>query len=150
MTHDQSSVLVFSVVSVAGATAACATHGDAATVDQLNRYYTLAAALVRVAEGVVVKVMGDGLVITFPGDRAAEAVRALRELREQANEQWQRFDSRCRVEVKVGYGPLVVCALGPRGEERPDVYGDALNRLFKQRSADFLVTPELQSVLDRG
>ena len=148
MTKDvQSRILVFSVVSVGGVTAACATRGDVATVEELSRYYTLAASLVRPAEGTVVKVIGDGLIITFPGHRGHEAVQTLHALQQQATEQWQRFDSRCRVQVKVGYGPVIARALGPAGEERPDIYGDALNRLFKQAAADFVVMPELRSVL---
>lgn len=140
--------LVFSVVSVAGATAACAAKGDAPTVEQLRRFYTLAASVVRQADGRVVKVIGDGVIISFPARRAKEAVRALHVLQDDGNEQWKRFDDRCRVQVRAGYGEVFAGALGPAGDERPDIYGDALNRLFKQPAGDFVITTELRSVLD--
>jgi class 3 adenylate cyclase len=140
--------LVLAIASVDGATAACATHGDAATVAVLSDYYALVAEAVATAGGRVVKVMGDGVLMTFPADRARDAVAALRTAQAHGTDRWKAFDARCAVVVKAGAGPVLSVPLGPPGEERPDVYGDVLNRLMKSPHGTFMVTPELTALLD--
>ena len=112
--------LVFAILSVAGATAACATHGDVPTVDMLTRYYSLVGDAIRHSEGRVIKVIGDGIVITFPVSHAADAIVDLRSAQGRATNLWQSFDQRCRVQVKVGIGPLISGLFGPPGQERHD------------------------------
>ena len=83
------------------------------------------------------------MLLTFPVDRCGEAVLALRVVQEDASELWRRFDERCRVQVKVGVGKVVCGQLGTPGEERFDIVGDALNRLFKAPWGDFELTAEV-------
>ena len=66
MSDYEKAELVFSILSVAGSTAACAEHGDAATVDVLASYYSLVAQSIRRSDGRVIKVIGDGVTIAFP------------------------------------------------------------------------------------
>ena len=139
--------LVFAILSVAGATAACATHGDVPTVDMLARYYSLVGDAIRHSEGRVIKVIGDGIVITFPVSHAADAIVDLRSAQGRATNLWQSFDQRCRVQVKVGIGPLISGLFGPPGQERHDAYGDALNQLFKLPAGDFVVSSALARVV---
>ena len=140
--------LLFAIVSVAGATAACATRGDVATVETLARYYSLVANTIRHSQGRVIKVIGDGILITAPVSHAAGVVADLRSAQQAATNLWQLFDQRCRVQVKVGTGRLISGFFGPAGQERDDVYGDALNQLFKLPAADFVVSPALRRVVD--
>ena len=142
--------LVFAIVSVAGATAACAAHGDAATVETLASYYSLVAETIRRSEGRVIKVSGDGVITAFPVSQARAAVDDLRRLQERGTNLWQLFDQRCRVQVKVGIGRLIGGLFGPPGQEREDLYGDALNQLFKLPAADLVVAPALIRVLGRA
>lgn len=58
--------LVIALVSVDGTMAACADHGDAATLCVLLSYYALVTDTVASASGRVVKVMGDGVLAAFP------------------------------------------------------------------------------------
>ena len=44
--------------------------------------------------------------------------------------------------------PVVSGPLGPPGEERYDIVGDALNQLFKAPWGDFELSPEVQALLD--
>lgn len=37
-------------------------------------------------------------------------------------------------------------SLGPAGQEREDIYGDALNRLFKMATEDFVLSPEMSAL----
>jgi class 3 adenylate cyclase len=139
--------LILALTHVPGSTAACAAHGDAETVAVLADYYALVADAAAAAGGRVVKVMGDAALVTFPGERAREAVESLRSLRVRGTSLWCGFDDRCRVEVKVGAGAVVCGQFGPPGEERPDIYGDALNRLFKASWAEFVLLPEVGVLL---
>src|ERR687896_2131401 len=96
--------LLLALVSVAGASAACADQGDVATVEVLRDYYALLAEACRVADGRVVKVIGDGVLLAFPPDRPDAASRALRSGQGAAARRWAAFDGRCRVTVKAVTG----------------------------------------------
>lgn len=139
--------LVFAVTQVAGSTRACAARGDAAMFDVLRAYYALAAEAATGAGGRFIKPMGDGVLMTFPLDRAAAAIQVLRTFQERAGELWHAFDERCRVQVKVGAGTVHCGRLGPPGAERVDIVGDALNALFKEPWSDFHVTPDVTALL---
>ena len=139
--------LIFAIASVNGASAACADHGDVTTVGEISKWYALAADVTREAGGRVVKVIGDGIVLTFPPERASEAVAALRTLQRHGSELWARLDSRCRVQVKAGIGSVISGAFGPPGQERDDIYGNALNQLFKLPPADLYLSPDLEARL---
>jgi class 3 adenylate cyclase len=137
---------VFALVSVNGASAACATHGDAPTVEALANYYALVARSVADAGGHIIKVMGDGVLITFPIEQARAARAALESLQSEASRPWSAFDSRCHVVVKLGAGPLMRGRFGPPGHEREDVYGHALNELFKAAPGEFVVLPGFEAL----
>jgi class 3 adenylate cyclase len=139
--------LVFAITSVSAATAAGRAHGDLATAAVLSDYYALVAEAVAPSEGRVVKVIGDGVLVVFPLRRAKEAVGALRLLQSSATALWSAFDARCRIQVKVGSGRLASGAMGPPGAERFDIYGTALNDLFKAPWGDFVIMPELAVLL---
>jgi len=139
--------LVFAITSVSAATAAGRAHDDLEMAAVLAEYYALVAEAVRPSEGRVVKVIGDGVLVVFPLQRAREAVAALRGLQSSANALWAEVDPRCRVQIKVGSGPVATGAMGPPGAERFDIYGTALNELFKLPAGDFVITPELATRL---
>jgi len=139
--------LVFALIQVCGSTAACRDHGDVETVAVLAEYYALVAEAVGACGGQIVKVLGDGVLVTFPVDRAKEAVDGLRGCQSAGSALWSEFDSRCRVQVKAGAGRIAAGYFGPPGAEWFDVYGTALNELFRAPSVDFMVTGELGDLL---
>jgi hypothetical protein len=61
----------------------------------------------------------------------------------KANALWQQVDANSRVRVKVGIGQVVVGSL----DQRVDIVGSALNRLFKAPWSDFEVMPELGKLI---
>ena len=134
--------LVFAIAHVTAATKVTVEKGDLLTAQQVNAFYTLAAETVRAAGGKVIKALGSGMLLTFPPARAHDALSALRSMQKSGTDLWQRFDSRCRVQVSVGFGRVVTGPFGPAGEERDDIYGNALNQLFKMPLEDFAVSPE--------
>lgn len=139
--------LVFAITSVSAATAAGRAHDDLEMAAVLAEYYALVAEGIRRSEGRVVKVIGDGVLVVFPLARANDAVAALRAVQSSANARWADVDPRCRVQIKVGSGRLATGAMGPPGAERFDIYGTALNDLFKMPAGDFVITPELAARL---
>lgn len=139
----KSEQLVFALAAATGVSKACAAHGDAETVVMLDAWYALVAATVAGAGGSLVKLLGDGTLVTFPANRVRDAVPALRALQAAGTALWSRFDARCRVQVKVGAGVLITGAFGPPGQEGYDVYGHALNELFKVPWNDFEVMPSV-------
>jgi Adenylate cyclase, family 3 (some proteins contain HAMP domain) len=139
--------LVLALASVDGATAACAEHGDRPTLAVLSEYYAVIAASARSCGGRVVKVMGDGVVLAFPPERAQDAVAALRSAQQETTRLWQAFDARCHVGVRVSAGSVLAGSFGPPGEERPDIFGDALNRLFRTPPGAFVLTAQVEALL---
>ncbi|MFI5309878.1 MAG: adenylate/guanylate cyclase domain-containing protein [Gemmatimonadales bacterium] len=140
---------VFAVTSIPGSTVACAAHGDLAFFMLLAVHYAQIAAAAARAGGRLVKVMGSGTILTFPVERAHDAVVSLRELQVAGTILCQAFDERCRLQVKVGAGTLIAGSLGAPGHEQFDVIGNALNQLVKLPWADFVVTPEVDALLAR-
>ena len=130
------------MTGVPGSTKACAAHGDAAFFATLQAYYGLGGEAARKAGGRFIKAMGDAMLLTFLPEPAAPAVAALRELHERGTALWRAFDERCRVQVKGRLGTVLAGPLGPPGEERYDVIGDALNMMVKAPWQDFDVVTE--------
>ena len=143
----QNREMVFAILSVAGATEACSTHGDAAAVETLTRYYALVDDSVRRASGRVIKVIGDGVIVAFPMADARDAAANLRSLQQDSTNLWRLFDQRCRLQVKVGTGSVISGLLGPPGQEREDIYGDALNQLFRLPSGDFVMSAAMKELV---
>jgi adenylate cyclase len=139
--------LVLAIAHVTTYTQACAAHGDEETFAIIEQYYRSVSDIAAPAGGRVVKFMGDGVLLTFPISEAQNAVAALRRLQEETSELWRRFDDRCSVQVKVGVGSVVRGRLGPPGEERDDIIGDAVNRLIKAPWGDFEMSPEVEQLL---
>jgi class 3 adenylate cyclase len=138
---------IFVLVGVAGSSAACSTRGDLPTARVLAEYYTLVADAARPAEGRIIKVIGDGVLLTFPTARVRDAMAALRTLKRDGTRLWQRFDEGCRIQLKIGAGSVVAGQMGPPDDQRFDVYGDALNRLVKMPNDDVVISPEARALL---
>jgi class 3 adenylate cyclase len=139
--------LVLALTQVFGATAAVATHGDSATLDVARAANAEIRVAVAAVAGRVIKSLGEGLLLSFPADRVRDAVNALRTAREKANDIWRAFDSRCEMHVKVTMGTVLVGSLGLADDSRPDVWGLALHKLFKQHASGFVLLPELAAAL---
>jgi adenylate cyclase len=146
-TQHQTEELVFAIATVDGSTRAGRTHPDLEMAAVLSDYYGLAAETLSSSQGRIVKVIGDGILVVFPVQRAHDALAALHGFQSAATARWAEVDPGCRVQVKVGVGALATGPFGPPGDERFDVYGNALNQLFKAPAADFFITPELSTLV---
>jgi len=139
--------LVIALVSVDGTMAACADHGDAATLCVLLSYYALVTDTVASASGRVVKVMGDGVLAAFPCALAAEAVANCRQLQGAATAHWRAFDPRCRARIVLGAGPVLSGRFGPPGLEIDDLFGHTLNQLFRAPAGEVVLLPSIDALL---
>jgi len=138
--------LILAIAHVREFTRAAADRGDAATFSALQTHYRLAAEAAEAAGGRFIKPIGDGVLLTFPPERAAAALEALRGFQARATAAWRGFDPRCDVQVKIGQGSVVCGPLGAPGDERFDVVGSALNALFKAPWQDFSVAPDVAAL----
>ena len=140
--------LILAIASVNGASDACATLGDVVLAIELQAHYGRVAEAASRAGGRVLKVIGDGVLLAFPTSRAADALDAVRAIARDGTERWREVDAGCRVAVRVGAGEVVSDRLGPPGAERPDVYGDVLNQLFRLPPVDGVTTtPAVDALL---
>jgi len=109
-----------------------------------SNYYALVANEVSASGGRVIKVIGDSTLLTFPTQEPRAIVEALRILQTKTTALWQQVESNSRVRVKVGIGQVVVGSL----DQRVDIVGSALNRLFKAPWSDFEIMPDLAKLLE--
>lgn len=143
----ESAHLVVALLSVDGTMAACADHGDPATFGVLSSYYALVASTIADAEGRVVKVMGDGMLLAFPRNRAADAVAVCQQLQSTTTAHWRAFDPRCRARVVIGAGQVLIGRFGPPGAETDDLFGHALNQLFRAPPGELVLLPAVDVLL---
>ena len=139
--------MIFAISGVPGSTEACATRGDSEMFETLQAYYSIAAQAAVAADGRFIKAMGDGVLLSFPIDRAVEAIHELRAFQKRSTMLWHSFDERCYVQVKVGAGTVQCGLMGPPGAERDDLVGNALNTLCKAAWTGFDISPDVAALL---
>ena len=110
---------------------AMADHGDVATLEIILKHHAQIAAAAATAGARVVKYLGSGALLTFPRERVKEAVAALRALQNDGTRLWAEFDARCSVRVNVSAGTAIAGMFGAGEHARYDVFGRAVNQLFK-------------------
>lgn len=119
--------LVLATLHVTESTLAAERQGDRRFFKALERFYALVSDRTKTADGEVVKVMGDGVLMVFPPSRTKDAIRAVSEIQKTGTALWREFDGKCHVQVKVGRGSVLVGTLAGR----PDVVGNAVNAVMK-------------------
>jgi class 3 adenylate cyclase len=123
---------------------------EARLADLVDAYYERLAVAVHGGGGRVVKYMGDGALITFPTERADDAVLALLQAKRNidawlAGEHW---DS--RLVVKVHTGTAIAGAFGAIGDKRFDIIGDAVNVAARLQTRSFAISAETFRLLSAG
>lgn len=132
---EEKKLALFSA-DLAGYTRATA-HLDALSVAAyLDEWYRHCGDAIRPRGGRIIKFMGDGCFAVFPEDRCPDAVDAALEL--------ARTTQRLAVGVgtKLHLGVVAAGEVGPEGERRYDVFGSAVNFLFRMGGAGTLLISE--------
>lgn len=140
--------LVLVLTGVFGETKALADHGDVATLNVILKHHDQIAATAARIGARVVKYLGSGALLTVPVSRAREAMAALRALQVEGTKLWSAFDERCSVRVNVTAGQAIAGMFGSGDRQRYDVFGSAVNQLFKAPwGNDVQILPEAASLL---
>jgi adenylate cyclase len=101
---------------------------DTVLVELLEDYYARVADGLKPAGGRVVKFMGDGALVVFPADRISQAARALLMLKSDVDTRLAKKKFTTPLVARVNLGEVMAGAIGPKGEKRYDVIGQAVNR----------------------
>lgn len=123
--------LVLAVTCVFGATKTFADRGDEATLAVVIKHHEQIAAAARKSGARIVKYLGEGALLTFPPDRVDDAVAAMRALQADGTALWTEVDPTCSVRIKIGAGSVIAGMFGSGDTARFDVFGLAVNKLFK-------------------
>ena len=122
---------------------------DAALVEVLEDFYSRIADGLKPAGGRVVKFMGDGALIVFAADRLSQAARALLMLKSDVDARLAKRKFATPLVVRVHVGEVMAGMLGPKGDKRYDVIGQAVNRTAAMHPGEALsLTIDAYSKLD--
>ena len=109
----------------------------------VSKYYEFVGDVIEKDGGIVIKFIGDAGLVAYPGDRADQAVRHLRELKDEGDEWLQSHGADCRHVIKAHVGPVMCGPIGTRREKRLDVLGETGNTAALLKSNGFAITPQL-------
>ena len=141
---------IVATADITGFSRASQSKSNREVFDLLTEFYGIVGRIVDESGGKVVKFMGDAPLMVFPEGRAKQAVAALRSLTEKSSACVSRFGSACRLRVKAHIGSVVCGPLGTATEKPFDIIGSPLIDLFRMPSGDFVISPELQKLLNKG
>jgi len=120
---------------------------DRSLFEILDGFYEQFQSPVTATGGRVVKFMGDAALLCFPGDRAAEAVEALRAIQSRTQAWLQERGAPFPVQVKAHVGTVVCGPMGLAGDKRFDIVGRAVMELFRMPAGTFVLSPDLEEAL---
>ncbi|MBI4640925.1 MAG: adenylate/guanylate cyclase domain-containing protein [Candidatus Tectomicrobia bacterium] len=139
--------MIVALADIAGFARASQNLSNRELFDMLDEFYELIGGIVEDAGGKVVKFMGDGALIVFPEEMAKRAIEALGKIKMEANDWLSRFGLSCRIYLKAHIGSVICGPLGTAKEKHFDVIGDTVMKLFLSPSGDFVLSPELEQIV---
>lgn len=142
--------MVIALADIARTTQMAQAMSNRELFEMFSQFYELVGGIVEGAGGKVVKCMGDAALVVFPGDAPEQAIAGLRHLKIEGEDWLAGYSADPQIYLKAHIGSVVCGPLGPAGEKRFDIVGDAVNELFLMRSGDFVLSPALEQVLDWG
>lgn len=115
---------------------------DAEIAEAMNAHYRRVASAIKAAGGRVIKFIGDATMAVFPEKSIDSAIRAIFDMRVVEDRAMQFRGWACRLHAKAHFGEVVAGDVGPDGDKRYDVFGKAVNRAAKLKTAGFTLSPE--------
>lgn len=123
--------------------AECARRSDEEVADALDAHYARVSIHAERAGGRLVKPIGDAVLVVFPAGRADAAMRAMLDLKAEADEWFSRHGWReTRLVVKAHVGPVIAGDYGPANDRRFDVIGHHVNVAATLPSRDVSISVE--------
>jgi adenylate cyclase len=148
MTRPTECRMVVAMVDIAGFYQAIRDKSNRQLFSMLDQFYELIGTVIENAGGTVVKFIGDGAFMVFPGDQAAPAVAALRTLQAKTQTIWSEFNATCQVKINAHIGPVICGPVGTIGDKRFDVFGATVNDLYRMPSQAFGLSDQLKKLVE--
>jgi adenylate cyclase len=133
MAGMQTRTMVIAFIDLTDYARQTARVGDDEVASTIDAWYELVGDVVGVAH--IVKLIGDGALLAWDGDAAAEAVTALLDLAGRAESWFAQRGWPCKLVAKVNVGPVVAGDYGARGAKRFDILGANVNATALIRGA---------------
>jgi class 3 adenylate cyclase len=121
---------------------------DRAVFDVMQAYFAWSGALIQGCGGIVIKCIGDSLLLAFPAENASQGVMALMRLKTEGDAWLEQRHVPCQHQIKAHLGPVVLGPVGTPGHERLDIYGKTVNVCATLENGSLVLTPQVFRALD--
>ena len=136
------SVLLVSFLDLANYARISRSSTDREVFDLLKDYFHRAGSAIQSAGGKVIKLIGDAMLVVFPGELADEGINCLADLKRDSDAWLKANGLPSHLQVKVHVGSAILGRNGPPGEERLDVYGNTVNTAATLKCHGIALSPE--------
>ncbi len=119
--------LIVCFLDLASFTRDASTRDEEDVATMIDAFYERVGDAAARAGGTVVKFIGDGALVTFPPERADDALAAILDLRQEIDRWLPGEGWSGRLLVKLHAGAVMAGGFGTRGGKRFDVIGNAVN-----------------------
>jgi adenylate cyclase len=116
--------------------------------DFISAYYEVVGDIVEKDDGLIIKFIGDAGLIAYPADKADQAVRHLKELKDRGDEWLQSQGANCRHVIKAHVGPVMCGPVGTKRKKRFDLFGETVMTASVLKSKGFSITSLLYERLN--
>jgi adenylate cyclase len=121
----RATTLAIAFLDLKGFSAVARRLDDVALAAVLDEFYCLADAAAHPSGGTVLKLIGDGALLTWPADHADDALTAMIALRRDVERWAARHALDTSLVVRLHYGDVLAGDFGPTGRAHRDVIGRA-------------------------
>src|SRR5262249_44957833 len=115
--------------------------------DTLDRYYALLGAACARADGLLIKLIGDGALCVFDPERGDDVVKSLLAVREEIGQLMSERSWLSYPCIKLHCGDVVVGPFGP--DKRVDVIGREVNLTARLQTRSFAISAEAFRTLSK-
>ena len=109
----------------------------------MSEYYEFVGDIVEQSGGLVVKFMGDAMLVTYPDGNVDRAILSLKELKDAGDDWIKGKGAPCKHVIKVHFGPVICGQVGTRTDKRLDVFGQTVMTAAVLPSRGFAMTPQV-------
>jgi len=118
-------------------------HSDRELFDLMSEYAEFVGDVIEGAGGIVLKFIGDAVLIVFPEDTVDPGVQALRKLKDEGDAWMKDRGIPCRHVIKAHFGPVICGRIGIKSEKRLDIFGHNVNIAATLKSSGIAVSPQV-------
>ena len=109
----------------------------------MSEYYELTGQIIEQTGGIIIKFIGDAILIAYNGESSDNAALGLMDLKESGDKWLQNRGINCRHIIKAHHGSVVCGKIGTKEDKRVDIFGETVNAAALLKSNGFAMTPQL-------